>query len=36
MAEHLLGFQLFLMEYEDNFLDDQIMHLVKFIGNENR
>jgi hypothetical protein len=23
-------FQLFLMEYEDNFLDDQIMHLVKF------
>ncbi len=29
-------FQLFLMEYEDNFLDDQIMHLVKFIGNENR
>lgn len=23
-------FQRFLMEYEDNFLDDQIMHLVKF------
>jgi len=28
-------FQRFLMEYEDNFLDDQIMHLVKFVPNEN-
>ena len=28
-------FQHFLMEYEDNFLDDQIMHLVKFVPNEN-
>ena len=27
-------FQRFLMEFEDNFLDDQVMHLVKFFRKE--